>query len=67
LPTNMSRHDFLFPESPQIKFCAYKIPISARVTVAADDVVDALELVRRCSKEQELSTENLNMYTVWAR
>ena len=25
------------------------------VTVAANDVVDALELARRCSKEQELS------------
>jgi hypothetical protein len=27
---------------------------------------DALELARRCSKEQELSAENSNMYTMYS-
>ena len=36
------------------------------VTVASQDIWGCPELSRLCSKEQELSRENLNMYTICA-
>jgi hypothetical protein len=36
------------------------------ICLGGNEIVDALELARRCSKELELSTENSNMYTMRA-
>ena len=43
----------LFLETQSSTRYVEKLFLTIGVTVAADDMVDALELARRCSKEQE--------------